>query len=61
MIVGVSCLVLAIAILSYAGNINTTKSESTHRLTSADELSELVGNPFLSGALNNGYRAHRYQ
>ena len=55
MILGVSCLVLAIAILSYAGNINTTKSESTHRLTSAGVLSELAGNPFLSGALNNEY------
>lgn len=55
MILGVSCLVVAIAILSYAGNIDMTKSESTHRVTPADVLSELAGNPLLSGASNNEY------
>ena len=43
MICGVACLVLAIGILSYAGNIDMTKSESTHRLGSPDALSELTG------------------
>jgi hypothetical protein len=40
MILGVSCLVLAIAILGYASNIDMTTSESTLRFTSPDPLSE---------------------
>jgi hypothetical protein len=47
MIFGVSCLVLAIAILGYASNIDMTRSESTHRFTLPDTLSELIGDPFL--------------
>jgi L-rhamnose-H+ transport protein len=40
MILGVSCLVLAIAILGYASNIDMTRSESTLRFTSPNPLSE---------------------
>ncbi len=53
MVLGVSCVVLAIAILSYAGNIDMTKSESNQRLKPAGVLSELAGNPLIGGALNN--------
>jgi L-rhamnose-H+ transport protein len=55
MILGVGCLVLAIAILSYAGNIDVTKSQSTHRLASPGVQSELADNRLLKGALNDEY------
>ena len=55
MIFGVSCLVLAIAILGYASNIDMTRSESTHRFTSPGPLSELTGHPLFLGVFNNEY------